>query len=983
MKQLLNSKFIICAILAFFSSVSLFADSANRIEPDRTILYASKDGVDLYMDIYEPARDKAIENGKSKPTLIHIFGGGFKEGSRHQEWLRPWFRQMNGLGFRMVSIDYRLGLKDVKGVSAAEFAVLLDRAIDMAVEDLFSATLYLLNNRDELGIDPYNLVLTGSSAGAITAQQAEWEICEGSQLASVLPSGFNYRGVMSFAGAVLVDGDLHYAKTPCPMMMFHGTDDELVPYEKIESAGVLFCGSSCIKPAAEKAGGVVRIYRFPGINHAVAGYMPQTVDKQVDFLQRCVMDGSCESVDAQIVDPSLPTYRTDNPNALYEIKDEDTRWKILPSGQGIVLDASSVALPVEDHLEMSGEQVSCVLRWGIDNKRAFHNEKSLVFPLLRTIPNNTHASLNYRTSVDIPSLLTVNRRSLIKECVETVRIDGLVEVTSLWSKSNAFIGVGNGKTETACIRMTRTIFSSTTSAAVCEKFVIKNVTADNLLLTVPEFCEVTSTDPYAGVDGTYLIRTEIDKPWTGWLAPGAEHSFAVVYQAYRENGGETPAVLDCETELASREALVHEMDSSLVLETPDSVLNELFRFSKIRACESIYRTKGGLMHSPGGESYYAAIWANDQAEYVNPFFPFVGYDKANGSALNSFRLFARYMNDEYKPLPSSIIAESDDIWNGRGDRGDAAMIAYGASRYALACGDISQARELWPLIQWCLEYCRRNLNSQGVVNSDTDELENRFESGDANLCTSTLYYDALISASYLCKELGVSGSSASKYRKQAGELEKSIEKYFGADMAGYHTYRYYDGNTLLRSWICMPLITGIRTRAAGTSAALLGPELMSENGCLTQQGSDVFWDRSTLYAFRGILYSGNTRDVLPLLDHYSAKRLLGDHVPYAVEAWPEGSQRHLSAESGLYCRVFTEGLFGIRPTGLHSFTMNATLPDGWDSCSLRHCRAFGGDFDVILYKTAEGSVRVKIYDHRSGVSRSYKPDRNGSIIVKL
>ena len=30
------------------------------------------------------------------------------------------------------------------------------------------------------------------------------------------------------------------------------------------------------------------------------------------------------------------------------------------------------------------------------------------------------------------------------------------------------------------------------------------------------------------------------------------------------------------------------------------------------------------MHGPGGEAYYAAIWANDQAEYVNPFFLFLG-----------------------------------------------------------------------------------------------------------------------------------------------------------------------------------------------------------------------------------------------------------------------------------------------------------------------------------------------------------------------
>lgn len=61
------------------------------------------------------------------------------------------------------------------------------------------------------------------------------------------------------------------------------------------------------------------------------------------------------------------------------------------------------------------------------------------------------------------------------------------------------------------------------------------------------------------------------------------------------------------------------------------------------------------MHGPGGEAYYAAIWANDQAEYINPFFPFLGYGIGNESALNSFRHFARYMNPEYTPIPSSII----------------------------------------------------------------------------------------------------------------------------------------------------------------------------------------------------------------------------------------------------------------------------------------------------------------------------------------
>src|SRR5207245_1310555 len=108
---------------------------------------------------------------------------------------------------------------------------------------------------------------------------------------------------------------------------------------------------------------------------------------------------------------------------------------------------------------------------------------------------------------------------------------------------------------------------------------------------------------------------------------------------------------------------------------------------KIRTAESVYDTKGGLMHGPGGGTYYAAIWANDQAEYADPFFPFLGDATDNEAAVNSFRLFAKYINNDFKPIPSSIIAEGTSYWNGAGDRGDMAMIAYGAGRFALAYGD--------------------------------------------------------------------------------------------------------------------------------------------------------------------------------------------------------------------------------------------------------------------------------------------------------
>lgn len=345
------------------------------------------------------------------------------------------------------------------------------------------------------------------------------------------------------------------------------------------------------------------------------------------------------------------------------------------------------------------------------------------------------------------------------------------------------------------------------------------------------------------------------------------------------------------------------------------------------------------MHGPGGGSFYAAIWANDQAEYANPFFPFLGNLAGNESAMNSFRHFARFMNTDYKPIPNSIIAEGIDFWNGAGDRGDMAMIAYGASRFALASGDKNNARELWPLIEWCLEYCRRKINNEGVVNSDSDELEGRFPAGDANLNTSSLYYDALVSAVMLGKELNIKHDLIESYSKQSKELENSIENYFGQTISGFETYKYYKGNDVLRAWICTPLTVDIFKRSKGTVDALFSDKLWTDDGLASVSGSTTFWDRATLYALRGVLAAGDTKRAMPFLTYYTNRRLLGEHVPYTVEAYPEGNQKHLSAESALYCRIITEGIFGIRPAGLSTFFVSPKLPEGWKSMALRNIKS--------------------------------------------
>jgi hypothetical protein len=307
------------------------------------------------------------------------------------------------------------------------------------------------------------------------------------------------------------------------------------------------------------------------------------------------------------------------------------------------------------------------------------------------------------------------------------------------------------------------------------------------------------------------------------------------------------------------------------------------------------------------------------------------------------------MSDNLYRIPSSIIDEGHDLWEGAGDRGDAAMYLYGVTRFLLAYGDRKKAEEFMDAIDWCVRYCRSKQNAAGVIVSDSDELEERFPSGDANLCTSSLTYGGLIAAAAIAGELGLT-EKVTEYQCFANELRINIEAFFGANISGYETYRYYEGNDLLRSWICIPLTMGIFDRKEGTIRALLSDRLFKQDGLVCEENNDCFWDRSTLYALRGILNAGCSDDVYPFMDYYINKRLLTEHVPYPVEAYPEGNQRHLSAESGLFSRIVVEGLAGITPTGFSRFELRPSIPQELGSITLHRIRAFQNCFSLQIQR---------------------------------
>lgn len=604
--------------------------------------------------------------------------------------------------------------------------------------------------------------------------------------------------------------------------------------------------------------------------------------------------------------------------------DQDIVWKV----------TGDQNLPHADHLEMSGRQVSVIVNYSVGQNKKLKVNPLVVWPSM--ILKYDYRS--YLRSADtIAPEINLNGKLFPIPAVNTIRFNGILEFT--YDKRE--------------LGIKRRIFPSTSHAAVFDCWEIQNNTTKNQQIEVKELLKSITLK---GAEHSYTLVEKIDKQQVT-LRKAEKMLITVEHSAFIE--GQKAMAFDSQKEMQLRLDFIAGINKNLVLHTPDPVLNRAFQFAKIRSSESIFDSRMGLVHSPGGDRYYAGIWANDQVEYAGPFFPYLGYATANEASLNAYRKFMETMTPGFKAIPSSYEMQGMMPYVGAGDRGDAAMYAWGASLFALSNGDVDDAKELWPAIQWCLEYTERQITPDGVVASNSDEMEGRIPTGKANLSTSSLAYGAFTSAAQLAVALKEPSCVVDKYRAMAASLRQAIENYFGADIEGYRTYRYYDGHQTLRHWICLPMVMGINDRKEGTIKALF-EKLWTPDGLLVEKNLETFWDRATLYALRGIFKGGETDLALGKLADYSRQRLLGEHVPYPVEAWPEGNQAHLAAESALYCRIYIEGLFGIQPTGFRNFTCIPRLPKGWKEMTLDHVNAFGTIFTLNVKAVDQASIELNI-----------------------
>lgn len=585
-----------------------------------------------------------------------------------------------------------------------------------------------------------------------------------------------------------------------------------------------------------------------------------------------------------------------------------------------------------DDIEMSGFMSSFILSYGVDETGNAVFSRCCVFPTLRTHPNNTHSSL---------------RKEYDKTCFPKIKVNGKVQTEK--AKSFFFDGILKAETISEKIKITHEFFPVTEELATAERVTVKNMCDKSVLITLTT-PQIVKESQVMGCKGIYVLEVLHDNVEV-MLKPGEKFSFGVFCTARLANT-QTP-VFNIDKEIKKRKSQIKRILGDLKLETDNKELDTIFRLSAIRAGESIFHTISGDMHSPGGKNYYAATWCNDQLEYAAPWFALTGEKVALKATENAFLQYAPFMSDEFLPIPSSVINEGLDFWNGAGDRGDAAMYLYGGANFLLFRQEKALCEKLWPYIKWCAEYCIRKISPEGVVCSDADELENRIPTdGYANLSTSCLCYGGLKTAAKIA-EITNEYSTAKLYNNIANDLRISIEKYFGKRIHKFETYCYSRGFETLRAWICLPICVGIDDRKSETVKALFSDYLYTKNGILScelgnENKDSTTWDRTTLYAFKAAMIAGEIENIWDKFAHYIHTRLCGERVPYPVEAYPENNMRHLSAESALFCRLVPEGILNISCEGKRKFSIVPKLPKAIKQFSLKGIAMADKKIDIFI-----------------------------------
>ncbi|HTY39083.1 MAG TPA: alpha/beta hydrolase, partial [Bacteroidota bacterium] len=245
----------------------------SNVTVTSSIQYGSNINIDgstatLLLDLYQPANDTV----KLRPLVICIHGGSLISGTRND--MITFCNDFAQRGYVAVTIDYRLGIQDPKGVTTILEALL------RGVQDAKAAVRFLRSKAAQYRIDTTQIFIEGSSAGSMVADhyaywgqseippevnQAKWGNIEGSSGTPGYSSAI--KGIINYCGAILNPAWINAGDIP--VANFHGLMDGIVPPDSGVSSdfGIAMFGGVAISRRALQLGIYNQGAFFPNMGH--------------------------------------------------------------------------------------------------------------------------------------------------------------------------------------------------------------------------------------------------------------------------------------------------------------------------------------------------------------------------------------------------------------------------------------------------------------------------------------------------------------------------------------------------------------------------------------------------------------------------------------------------------------------------------------------------------------------------------------------
>ena len=288
MKILLVNIFISFGFVLGFSQTE-FLDAIFFVEKTTHTYHVFENGDSLQLDFYKP---KLLD--KKLPLLLYVHGGGFSGGQRNDDNTVYFATTLAEKGYAIVSISYRLIMKKLGFGCNTETEDKIN-AFNTAAEDVSYAINYVINNPETFNIDTNKIVISGTSAGAESVLHLAY-VYDG----DVLPPDFKFAGVIGMAGAITTLDKIDSEKA-IPTQLFHGTNDNLVPYHIAshhycnpdDEGYMMLYGSRAIADRLKGLGKPYYLFSINGGTHSWSGIpMNRCIMEVTDFLYNDVVNGA-------------------------------------------------------------------------------------------------------------------------------------------------------------------------------------------------------------------------------------------------------------------------------------------------------------------------------------------------------------------------------------------------------------------------------------------------------------------------------------------------------------------------------------------------------------------------------------------------------------------------------------------------------------------------------------------------------------------